>query len=60
MSVSFGSGRDAVPCQAEFSTLDWLANHINQRPSTVTNMQSRDGSEGDVDHVDPETSPVHL
>ena len=49
-SVPSGSGRDAVPSPAEFSYLDWLANHINRRPSTVTNMQSRDESEGDADH----------
>jgi len=47
-SVPSGSGRDAVPPPAEFSNLDWLVNHINQRPSTVTNMQSRDESEGDA------------
>ena len=39
---SFPSGSDAVPSPAEFSNLDWLSNHINQRPSTVTNVQSRD------------------
>ena len=27
---------------SEMVYLDWLSNHINQRPSTVTNMQSRD------------------
>lgn len=45
-----GSGRDAVPSPAEVSNLDWLSNHINQRPSTVTNVQSRDESEDDADH----------
>ena len=45
-----GSGRDAVPSPAEFSNLDWLSNHINQRPSTVTNVRSRGESEDDADH----------
>ena len=48
--VPSGFGRDAVPCPAEFSNFDWLANHINQWPSIVTNMQVRDESEGDADH----------
>ena len=49
-SVPSGSGRDAVLSPAEFSNLDWLSNHINQRPYTVTNVQSRDESEDDADH----------
>ena len=32
-SAPSGSGRDAVPSPAEFSNLDWLANHItNDHP----------------------------
>ena len=50
-SVPSGSGRDAVPSPAEFSNLDWLSNHINQRSSTVTKMQNRDESEDDADYV---------
>ena len=49
-SVPSGSGRDAVLSPAEFSNLDWLSNHINQRPFTVTDEQSRDDSEDDADH----------
>ena len=49
-SVPSGSGRDAVLSPAEFSNLDWLSNHINQRPFTVTDVQSRDDSEDDADH----------
>lgn len=54
-SVPSGSGRDAVPSPAEFSNLDWLSNHINQRPSnqrpsTVTNVQSRDEREDNANH----------
>ena len=49
-SVPSGSGRDAVPSPAEFSNLEWLSNHINQRPSTVTNVQSRDEREDDANH----------
>ena len=56
-SVPSGSGHDAVPSPAEFSNLDWLANHINQRTSTVTNMQSHDESKGDADHGEEEESP---
>ena len=59
-SVPSGSGRDAVPSPAEFSNLDWLANHINQRPSTVTNMQSHDESEGDADHGEEAESPNNV
>lgn len=40
--------------------MDWLANHINQRPSTVTNMQSRDESEGDADHDEEVESPSNV
>ena len=49
-SVPSGSGRDSVLSPAEFSNLDWLSNHINQRPFTVTDVQSRDESEDDADH----------
>ena len=49
-SVPSGSGCDAVPSPAEFSNLDYLSNHINQRPSSVTKAQSRDESEDDADH----------
>ena len=49
-SVPSGSGRDAVLSPAEFSNLDWLSNHINQRPFSVTNVQSRDESKDDADH----------
>ena len=59
-SVPSGSGRDAVPSPAEFSNLDWLANHINQRPSTVTNMQSRVESEDDADHGEEAESPNNV
>ena len=59
-SVPSGSGRDAVPAPAEFSNLDWLANHINQRPSTVTNMQSRDEIEGDADLGEEAQSPNNV
>ena len=59
-SVPSGSGRDAVPSPAEFSNLDWLANHINQRPSTVTNMQNRVESEDDADHGEETESPNNV
>ena len=59
-SVPSGSGRDAVPSPAELSNLDWLANHINQRPSTVTNMQSHDESEGNADHGEEAESPNNV
>ena len=49
-SVPSGSGHDAVPSLAEFSNLDWSSNHINQLPSTVTNVQSRDEREDDANH----------
>ena len=45
-SVSSGSGRDAVPPQ-EFTNLDWLANHINHKASTVTNMPRRESEDDD-------------
>ena len=48
--VPSASGHDAVPSPSEFSNLDWLSNHINQRPSTVSNVRSRDESEDDADH----------
>ena len=50
--VTSGSERDVVPSPSEFSNLDWLSNHINQRPSAVSNVQSRDESEDDADHVE--------
>jgi len=55
--VPSGSGCDAVPSPSEFSNLDWLANHINQRTSTVTNMQSHNESEGEADHGEEAESP---
>ena len=45
-SVPSGSGRDAVPPQ-EFTNLDWLANHINHKASTVTNMPRRESEDED-------------
>ena len=45
-SVPSGSGRDAVPPQ-EFTNLDWLANHINHKASTVTNMPRRESEDDD-------------
>lgn len=42
--------RDAVLSPAGLIYLDWLANHINQQTSTVTDIQSRDESEDDADH----------
>ena len=58
--VPSGSGCDAVPSPAEFSNLDWLANHISQQPSTLTNVQSRDESEGDADHDEEAESPNNV
>ena len=40
--------------------MDWLANHINQQPSTVTNRQSRDESEGDADHEEEAENPNNV
>ena len=56
-SVPSGSGHDAV-LSPEFNNLDWLANHIKQRSSTVTNMQSRNESEDDVDDEDAESPNI--
>ena len=59
-SVPSGSGRDSVLSPAEFSNLDWLSNHINQRLFTVTDVQSRDESEDDADHGEEAESANNL
>ena len=43
--IPTGSELDAVP-SSEFNNSDWLANHINQKASTVTNISRDESKDG--------------